>query len=136
MDIPTEPIASSGRRVLVADDNQDAADSLAMVLELSGHEVRAAHGGRAALTLAQTFRPDVALLDIGMPDLNGYEVAKELRREPWGTRIFLIAVTGWGQDDDRQRAKDAGFDHHLTKPLDLDTLETLLANSAAILAKL
>jgi CheY-like chemotaxis protein len=130
------PVASSGRRVLVADDNQDAADSLAMVLQLSGHEVRVAHGGRAALTLAQTFRPDVALLDIGMPDLNGYEVAKELRRELGGSGIFLIALTGWGQDDDRQRAKDAGFDHHLTKPLDLDTLETLLANCTAISAKL
>jgi PAS domain S-box-containing protein len=130
------PIASSGRRVLVADDNKDAADSLAMVLELSGHDVRVAHGGRAALALAQTFRPDVALLDIGMPELNGYEVAKELRREPWATGILLIALTGWGQDDDRQRAKDAGFNHHLTKPLDLDTLETLLANSRAILPKL
>jgi CheY-like chemotaxis protein len=130
------PIASSGRRVLVADDNKDAADSLAMVLELSGHDVRVAHGGCAALTLAQTFRPDVALLDIGMPELNGYEVAKELRREPWGTGILLIALTGWGQDDDRQRAKDAGFDHHLTKPLDLDTLETLLANSKAISANI
>lgn len=97
------PIASTGHRVLVADDNKDAADSLAMVLELSGHEVRVAHGGRAALTLAQTFRPDVALLDIGMPELNGYEVAKELRRKPWGTGILLIALTGWGQDDASRR---------------------------------
>jgi PAS domain S-box-containing protein len=116
-----------GRRVLVADDNKDAADALAMLLELAGHEVRVAHGGRAALSLAQTFRPDVALLDIGMPELNGYEVAKELRREPWGSRMCLIALTGWGQDEDRQRAKDAGFDRHLTKPVDTDALEILLS---------
>jgi CheY-like chemotaxis protein len=98
-----------------------------MLLELAGHEVRVAHGGRAALSLAQTFRPDVAVLDIGMPELNGYEVAKELRREPWGSRMCLIALTGWGQDDDRQRAKDAGFDRHLTKPVDTDALEKLLS---------
>jgi PAS domain S-box-containing protein len=121
------PITIVGRRVLVADDNKDAADALAMLLELAGHEVRVAHGGRAALSLAQTFRPDVALLDIGMPELNGYEVAKELRREPWGSRMCLIALTGWGQDEDRQRAKDAGFDRHLTKPVDTDTLEILLS---------
>jgi PAS domain S-box-containing protein len=120
-------VATVGRRVLVADDNKDAADALAMLLELAGHEVRVAHGGRAALSLAQTFRPDVAVLDIGMPELNGYEVAKELRREPWGSRMCLIALTGWGQDDDRQRAKDAGFDRHLTKPVDTDALEKLLS---------
>jgi PAS domain S-box-containing protein len=120
-------VAKVGRRVLVADDNKDAADALAMLLELAGHEVRVAHGGRAALSLAQTFRPDVAVLDIGMPELNGYEVAKELRREPWGSRMYLIALTGWGQDDDRQRAKDAGFDRHLTKPVDTDALEKLLS---------
>jgi PAS domain S-box-containing protein len=121
------PATIVGRRVLVADDNKDAADALAMLLELAGHEVRVAHGGRAALSLAQTFRPDVALLDIGMPELNGYEVAKLLRREPWGSRMFLIALTGWGQDEDRQRAKEAGFDRHLTKPVDTDALEILLS---------
>ncbi|HEY4445711.1 MAG TPA: PAS domain-containing protein [Steroidobacteraceae bacterium] len=120
-------VATVGRRVLVADDNKDAADALAMLLELAGHEVRVAHGGRAALSLAQTFRPDVAVLDIGMPELNGYEVAKELRREPWGSRMCLVALTGWGQDEDRQRAKDAGFDRHLTKPVDTDALEKLLS---------
>jgi len=112
----------------VADDNKDAADSLAMLLELGGHEVRVAHRGRAALELAQTFRPDVAIIDIGMPDLSGYEVAKELRRESWGTGICLIALTGWGQDDDRQRAKDAGFDRHMTKPVEAWALEELLSN--------
>jgi PAS domain S-box-containing protein len=121
------PVAAVRRRVLVADDNKDAADALALLLELAGHEVRVANGGRAALSLAQTFRPDVAILDIGMPELNGYEVAKELRREPWGARMYLIALTGWGKDEDQQRAKDAGFDRHLTKPVDTDALEILVS---------
>jgi CheY-like chemotaxis protein len=91
--------------------------------------VRVARDGRAALTLAQTFRPDTALLDIGMPQLNGYEVAQALRQEPWGVSITLIALTGWGQESDRQRAIDAGFDRHLTKPIDPDALESLLSRS-------
>ena len=107
-----------GRRILVADDNHDAADSLAMLLELAGHEVRVAHRGRAVLTLAQSFRPDTALLDIGMPDLSGYELARALRQEPWGAGIQLIALTGWGQDEDRRRAMEVGFDQHLIKPVD------------------
>jgi signal transduction histidine kinase len=120
----TAPI---GRRILVADDNQDAAVSLAMILEMAGHEVRVAHDGRAALSVAQTFRPDTILLDIGMPQLNGYEVARALRQEPWGRGICLIALTGWGQESDRQLAIDAGFDRHLTKPVNTDALETYLA---------
>ena len=126
----TTGAAGIGRRILVADDNQDAADSLAMILEMSGHDVRVARDGRAALSLAQTFRPDTALLDIGMPQLNGYEVARALRQEPWGTRITLIALTGWGQESDRQKAIDAGFDRHLTKPIDPDALESLLSGGA------
>ena len=114
-----------GRRVMVADDNKDAADSLAMLLEFAEHEVRVAYGGRAALTLAQTFRPEVAFIDIGMPDCSGYEVAQELRREPWGAGICLVALTGWGQDDDRQHSKDAGFDRHMTKPVDPEALDLL-----------
>jgi PAS domain S-box-containing protein len=121
------PLAVTGLRVIVADDNKDAADALAMLLELSGHEVRVAHGGRAALSLAQTFRPDVVILDIGMPDLSGYEVAEQLRREPWGESIMLIALTGWGRDDDRQRATAAGFDQHMTKPVDPEKLEALIS---------
>jgi CheY-like chemotaxis protein len=109
------------------DDNKDAADSLAMLLELSGHEVRVAYGGRVALTLAQTFRPNVALLDIGMPEMNGYELAKTLRQMPWAASIRLIALTGWGQEDDRQQALFAGFDGHLTKPVDPDMVERLLS---------
>jgi two-component system, sensor histidine kinase len=124
------PVSAAARRILVADDNKDAANALAMLLELAGHEVRVAHGGRAALAAAQTFRPDVALLDIGMPDLSGHEVAIELRRKPWGAGICLIALTGWGGDDDRRRAIGAGFDRHLTKPISPAALEALLARDA------
>jgi PAS domain S-box-containing protein len=123
------PLTVAGLRVIVADDNKDAADALAMLLELSGHEVRVAHGGRAALSFAQTFRPDVAILDIGMPDLSGYDVAAQLRREPWGESILLIALTGWGRDDDRQRARAAGFDHHMTKPVNPEKLEALISKA-------
>jgi DNA-binding response OmpR family regulator len=98
-----------------------------MLLRLAGHEVRTAHGGEAALTLASTFAPEIALLDIGMPDLNGYEVAKRLRRTDCGADLRLIALTGWGQDEDKRRARDAGFDHHLTKPVDPQQLDALLA---------
>jgi signal transduction histidine kinase/ActR/RegA family two-component response regulator len=118
--------ASVRRRILIADDNRDAAESLSILLELAGHEVRVAHLGRTALSVAQVFRPDTALLDIGMPDLSGYEVAQDLRREPWGTGIQLIALTGWGQEEDRRRALEAGFDHHLTKPVDPEHLEGLI----------
>ena len=116
----------AARRVLVADDNKDAAQTLAMLLEMAGHDVRVVHDGRAALSLAHTFRPDAAFLDIGMPQLDGHEVARALRREPWGAGIYLIALTGWGQEGDRQRAIQAGFDRHLTKPIDPDILETLI----------
>jgi PAS domain S-box-containing protein len=119
--------SAMGRRVLIADDNKDAADSLAMLLEIEGHEVRVAHGGHAALALAQAFRPDVALLDIGMPDVSGFAVAAALRREPWGRTIQLIALTGWGQESDRRQSKAAGFDRHLTKPIDMDDLSAVLS---------
>lgn len=125
--IPDRPnVRAVGRRVLVADDNRDAADSLATLLQLSGHEVRVAYGGAAALSLAQAFRPEFALLDIGMPDLNGYRVAEALRAEPWGASPYLIALTGWGQDEDKRKALAAGFDAHLTKPIELDQLTRLL----------
>jgi signal transduction histidine kinase len=117
---------AAGRRVLIADDNRDAAESLAMLLELAGHEVRVADHGRAALAVAQVFRPDMAVLDIGMPDMSGYEVAEALRSEPWSSGLTLIALTGWGQDSDRRRAIDAGFDHHLIKPVDPDRLAELI----------
>ena len=123
--------ATIARRILIADDNEDAADALAMLLRLAGHEVCTAHGGQAALDLAGTFKPEIALLDIGMPDLNGYDVARQLRGSAQGKALRLIALTGWGQEDDKRRARDAGFDHHLTKPVDPRRLNALLLNGAA-----
>jgi signal transduction histidine kinase/ActR/RegA family two-component response regulator len=127
MNEPSKP-AAVARRIRIADDNQDAADSMALRLEQGAHTVRTAHLGHAALSLAQTFRPDTVLLDIGMPDLSGYEVAQRLRQEPWAIEAHLIALTGLGQEADRQRALAAGFDHHLVKPVDTDQLLALIRN--------
>ncbi len=117
------------RRVLVADDNRDAADSMAMMLRLGGHEVHAVHDGQEAVDAAGWFRPDLALLDIGMPRLNGFEACRRIREQPWGRSVTLVAITGWGQEGDKRRATEAGFDHHLTKPVDPAALERLLASS-------
>jgi signal transduction histidine kinase len=114
------------RRILVADDNCDALESLATLLELGGHEVYSAANGALALESAERHLPEVALLDIGMPKLDGYEVARRIRAQPWGSRITLVALTGWGQESDRRRSGEAGFDSHLVKPLDLDKLTELL----------
>ena len=122
-----EGTARTQRRILVADDNNDALESLATLLQLSGHEVYTAANGAVALESAEQHRPEVALLDIGMPKLDGYEVARRIRAQPWGQRITLVALTGWGQDSDRRRSQEAGFDSHLVKPLDLDKLTDLLA---------
>jgi PAS domain S-box-containing protein len=122
-------VSSVPLRVLVADDNRDAADSLQRVLALFGHEVRVAYDGDSALRVGDDFRPRVAILDIGMPGTNGYEVARGLRSKH-GERLVLVALTGWGQDADRRRAADAGFDHHLTKPVDPNALNSLLADAA------
>jgi CheY-like chemotaxis protein len=119
-----------GLRILVADDNHESAESLALMLELMGNEVRTAHNGIEAVAMAEGFQPDVVLLDIGMPKLNGYEVARRIREHPTGSRIMLIALTGWGQATDKQRSLEAGFDHHLTKPVEPHTLERLLASSS------
>lgn len=116
----------SPRRIVVADDNEDSAESFAMLLSFSGHEVRIAHDGAAALDAVRDFRPDVAFLDIGMPGLTGYEVAEAVRAEPWGRDVTLIAVTGWGQPDDQARARTAGFDRHLIKPIDPAEVDRLL----------
>jgi PAS domain S-box-containing protein len=120
------PATDAGLKILVVDDSQDAADTCATVLELSGHEVQTAYSGRRALELARTFRPHALLLDIGLPDVNGYELARTIRAAPWAGGMVLIAVTGWGQGKDRRRALEAGFDHHLTKPIAAETLESLL----------
>jgi CheY-like chemotaxis protein len=116
--------------VLIADDNHDAADALAMLLVALGHDVRVAYGGQAALKLAAEFRPDYALLDIGMPDMDGYEVARRLRAEPWAHGLRLAAITGWGQEEDLDRARRAGFDRHFTKPVDPDEVAMLLQPGA------
>jgi signal transduction histidine kinase len=115
------------RRVVVADDNVDSAESLAMLLTVLGHEVKTAHDGAAAVELADRFRPDVLILDIGMPGMTGYEAAAHVRRQPWGRGMVLAALTGWGQEDDRKRAEAAGFDHHFTKPVAADELDRFLA---------
>jgi PAS domain S-box-containing protein len=115
-----------GRRVLIADDNRDSADTLASMLEMVGHDVRVCYDGVNALTQAELFRPDVMLLDIGMPALNGLELASRIRERPWGAAIRLIALTGWGQPEDLKRSQRAGFDHHLVKPVELSRLQELL----------
>lgn len=125
-DAPKAAAAVMRRRVLVVDDNVDAADSLAILLRLQGHDVRMAHDGLEALQVAESFRPEVVVLDIGLPKLNGYEVARALRAEPWGREPVLIAVTGWGHETDRRRSAEAGFDHHLVKPVDPAALHELI----------
>lgn len=124
----TQEITSATRiRVLVADDNRDAVDSLAMMLRLMGHDVETAHDGVEAVQAAASLRPDIALLDIGMPKMNGYEAAHHIRQQPWGKNLVLVALTGWGQEEDKRRAIDAGFDHHLTKPVEPQLLEKLVS---------
>ena len=118
--------ADAGLKILVVDDNQDAADTCAMLLETSGHHVQTAYTGRQALELARAFRPHAVLLDIGLPDVDGYKLAEQVRATRWGRDTVLVAVTGWGQEADRQRAVAAGFDHHLVKPISAETVEALL----------
>jgi len=127
--LPAKVSAAQRMRILVADDNRDAAASLATLLELDGHEVAVVHDGEAALESAAAWTPHVALLDIGMPKRNGYEVAQHIRAAPWGQAMKLVAVTGWGQAEDKRRAREAGFDRHFTKPLDLDALGAFLGDA-------
>jgi CheY-like chemotaxis protein len=120
--------AGTRRRILVVDDNRDAVDSLALMFQLRGHDIEIAHDGLEAVQAAATFRPDVVLLDIGLPRMNGYEAARHIREQPWGKSMVLIALTGWGQEEDKRRALEAGFNHHLTKPVEAAALEDLLAH--------
>jgi CheY-like chemotaxis protein len=115
-----------GLRILIVDDNRDAADTCATVLELSGHHVQTAYTPHQAIELAEVFRPHAMLLDIGLPELNGYELARKIRQTAWGSEVVLVAVTGWGQSEDRRRALEAGFDHHLTKPVEPEAIESVL----------
>jgi PAS domain S-box-containing protein len=119
--------AGTSRRILIVDDNQDAATSLARILELLGHETRVAFDGVEALEAAEAFEPDVAILDIGMPGLNGYDVCRRMRERPWASATSFIALTGWGQEQDKRRASEAGFAFHLVKPVDSGELDRLLA---------
>ena len=114
-------------RILVVDDNRDSADSLAMLLRLVGHDVRTVHDGRQALSMAATYRPDLVLLDIGLPGMDGFAVARHLRSQPELAGVVLVALTGYGSDEDRRQALAAGFNHHMVKPLDLDALQEFLS---------
>lgn len=119
----------SGSRILVVDDNKDSADTLGMLLRLKGNEIRTANDGLEAVQVAETFHPELVLLDIGLPKLNGYDVARRIRQQPWGRDMILVALTGWGQDEDRRRSQEAGFNFHVVKPVELSALESLLAGS-------
>jgi CheY-like chemotaxis protein len=123
--VPAAP-RRSGKRVVIADDNEDAAEMMRVLLEIDGHEVHVAFDGEAAAELIARLHPDAAVLDIGMPGLSGYEVARRVRSSG-GKPVYLVAVTGWGQDADRARAREAGFDAHLTKPANPDQIRKLLA---------
>lgn len=124
---PTRPVAGGARRTLVVDDNPDNAESLALLMRLHGDEVETAHDGLEAIEIAERFRPDVVLLDIGMPKMNGYETCRTLRERPWGRHAIIVAQTGWGQNEDRERAQLAGFDAHLVKPIEFVALTEMLA---------
>ena len=124
------PAQAAPRRILVVDDNRDAAHSLGLMLELQGHETRTAYDGCDALETAETYRPDVVLLDLGMPRMNGYDTCHALRERDWGRHATVVALTGWGQDEDRRRTAEAGFDFHLVKPVDPAALDAVLAGAA------
>ncbi len=120
-------VAGARRRILVVDDNRDAAESLGMMLTLMGNEVRTAHDGLAAVEAAEAYRPEMILLDIGLPKMNGYDACRHIRGQAWANGTVIVALTGWGQEEDRRRSQEAGFDHHLVKPVDVDDLTKLLS---------
>jgi PAS domain S-box-containing protein len=122
-------------RVLVVDDNEDSVDSLAMLLRMLGHEVATSNDGESALGAAEQFRPDVAILDIGLPKINGYDLAKQMREKAWARDIVLVALTGWGQQEHRRRSAESGFNHHLTKPVELEVLQQILSETEACLPR-
>jgi CheY-like chemotaxis protein/two-component sensor histidine kinase len=126
-----KPAAMVQRRILVVDDNRDAAESLAMLLKLGGHEVHTAHDGLEAVEAAAKIQPEVILLDIGLPKLDGYKVARRIRAQQPDTGVVLVAVTGWGQEEDRRRSEESGFDAHMVKPVDLAALSNLLVKLGA-----
>lgn len=121
------PRSTVRRSIVIADDNRDSADSLAMLLKLLGHDVRVAYDGEQAVRAVEAAMPDLVLLDLGMPQLDGCAACRHIRAQPWGREVFVIALTGWGQEEDRRRTQEAGFDHHMVKPVDPDALTKLLA---------
>ncbi|HYP71683.1 MAG TPA: response regulator, partial [Variovorax sp.] len=121
------PVEQARRRVLVVDDNGDAADTLAQLLRLCGHETHTTHDGEDGIVAAERLQPDIILLDIGLPGLSGHDVCRRIRAQPWGAKVVIYAITGWGQPEDLQRSREAGFNGHLTKPVDLAELERVLA---------
>ena len=123
----SEPALPTARRILVVDDNRDSAATLAMLLEMTGNETQTAHDGLEAVEAADTFRPDVVLLDIGLPKMNGFDAARKIREQPWGKDMVLVALTGWGQEEDRKKSKEAGFNGHMVKPVSHAALTKLLA---------
>ena len=129
---PTTPTAAAPhskprRRVLAVDDNLDSVASLQMMLRIMGHDVRVAHDGAEAVEVAAEFEPELILLDIGLPRLNGYEAARQIRKLPRGDQSVIVAVTGWGQEEDRRRSSEAGFDHHIVKPVEPSAIEAILS---------
>jgi CheY-like chemotaxis protein len=128
---PGAATAPPRRRILVVDDNVDAAQSLAMLLEMSGNETRLVHDGGAVAEVTEAYRPEVVLLDIGLPTLDGFEVCRRLRARPDAASLSIIAMTGWGQDEDRRKSREAGFDGHLVKPVDFEQLERVMAERKA-----
>ena len=124
----SEPTTTTARRILVVDDNRVSADSLARLLKLTGNETHTAYDGLEAVQAAATLRPDVVLLDIGLPKLNGYEVARRIREQPWGKTMVMVALTGWGQEEDRRKSSESGFNGHMVKPIDHAELMKLLAS--------
>jgi CheY-like chemotaxis protein len=127
---PERSPAAQPRRILAVDDNKDAVDTLAMMLRIMGHDLQTAYDGMEAVDVAAHFKPEIVLLDIGLPRLNGYEVCRRIRELPDGRNAFIVAITGWGQEEDRRRSREAGFDHHLVKPVDPQALEQLLAEAS------
>lgn len=122
------PAGVTSRRILVVDDSIDGAVAMALLLKYDGHDTRTAHNGHDALAEARSFRPEVVFLDIGLPGKDGYDVARELRAEPGLRDIVLVALTGWGTEEDLRKSKEAGFDHHFVKPVEPEVIESMLRN--------
>jgi PAS domain S-box-containing protein len=125
----SEPLDPQARRILIADDNIDAAASLALLLQMQGHETRTANNGRQAVELAETFRPDIIFMDLGMPQVDGIEATRQIRAEPWGKAMVIVALTGWGQESNRRQTREVGMDLHLVKPINLEGIAAVLAHT-------